>query len=294
MDNARTAWLLSAVRTLALILALILAPAPAFADGDPLPVARTRAAQALDRVRQDPRLASDPAAIDDLVRRAEAFPPGPTRTETWLFAANAYAERLDRPAAAIPLWRKVVVEPDADPVLVAIATRALVNDRLAHDDVDGAEEALALAGTRADPAARRIVVRAKRRRRAHQAALGALAATLLLAGAALARAIRRREARRIAAHVRASGRLVLVVAGYVALGGAALATIYEPGTGRPFVVFGALLVPLLLLARAWGAAGSPSRRARVARAALCATSAIAVAFLVLERLDVAYLEGLGL
>ena len=94
--------------------------------------------------------------------------------------------------------------------------------------------------------------------------------------------------------VRASSRIVLAYAAYVAVVGALLAAGYEEGTARPFLLFGAVLVPLLLLARAWGAAGSQEPRARGMRAALCAASALGAAFLVLEHVDVAYLEGLGL
>ncbi|MDB4995280.1 MAG: hypothetical protein JWM74_2712, partial [Myxococcaceae bacterium] len=58
------------------------------------------------------------------------------------------------------------------------------------------------------------------------------------------------------------------------------------------------LVPLLLIARAWGAVAgsgeSTGRWSRAFRAGLSAASVLAAGFLVLESVDVAYLEGFGL
>jgi hypothetical protein len=80
--------------------------------------------------------------------------------------------------------------------------------------------------------------------------------------------------------------------------GGLLASTYETGNAKPFLLFGAGLVPLLLLARAWGAVAesgeSKGRWSRVGRAGLSAASVIAAGFLVLESVDVAYLEGFGL
>ncbi|MDF2697492.1 MAG: hypothetical protein K0S65_5875, partial [Labilithrix sp.] len=117
---------------------------------------------------------------------------------------------------------------------------------------------------------------------------------VLLALTAIARAGRAGRLDRVVARAQASSRLIVLYAAYVALAGAALATGYEEGRARPFLLFGVVLVPLLLVARAWSAAGSTRALARAARAVLCATSALAAAFLVLEHVDVAYLEGLGL
>jgi hypothetical protein len=81
---------------------------------------------------------------------------------------------------------------------------------------------------------------------------------------------------------------------YVAAAGALLASGYENGHARPFVLLGAALPPLLVLARAWGAAGSSAPTARGARALVAAASVLGASFLVLERVDASYLEGFGL
>ncbi len=239
----------------------------------------------LDRVRSDPALASDPRAIDELVREADASPPSPARVEAWVLAAEAYAHRLGRPADAERLYRRIIAAPEADDVLRRKAQRDLVSTVLARGDLDAAAEA-----ARGDATLEREVARLARRRWLHLASIGSLAAFVVLAGRALVAnraAGARAAARRIAP-------LALGCALYVGAAGALLASRYESGTARPFLFFGAVLFPLLVIARAWGAAGGGSRRARAGRAAVCAAGALAAAFLVLESVDAGYLDGMGL
>ena len=70
----------------------------------------------------------------------------------------------------------------------------------------------------------------------------------------------------------------------VLIGGAVLASSYESGTAKPFLFFGSALFPLLVIARAWGAAGASTTKARAGRAAVCAAGVASAAFL-------AYVEG---
>jgi hypothetical protein len=51
---------------------------------------------------------------------------------------------------------------------------------------------------------------------------------------------------------------------------------------------------VVLVARAWGAAGRKTVAARTGRATLCALGALSAAFLLLEGIDVTLLEGFGL
>ena len=248
----------------------------------------------LERVRRDPALSSDPRAIDELVRAAEGFPPGLVRVEVWVLAAEAYASRLDRPDDAVPLWRRISADPRADKVVASAAARSLVEHHLERGDLAGAEAAVALVGTNADPTLVDDVRRAVRRRWVHVSATAIIGLTVVLAATAISRCIRARRHRVVLARARSSSRLVLGYAAYVALAGAALASGYEEGTALPFLLFGGVLVPLLLLARAWGAAGSQAPRARGLRAVVCAASVLGAAFLVLEHVDISYLEGLGL
>jgi len=81
---------------------------------------------------------------------------------------------------------------------------------------------------------------------------------------------------------------------FLAIGGGLLASKYESGNASPFVWLGAVVLPLLLLARAWAAVGAQTGRARAARAALCGGAVVAAAFTLLDVLDPQYLTGFGL
>ena len=260
----------------------------AHAEGDFVPYAK------LERVRRDPALASDPRAIEELVREAEAFPPGLVRVEVWTVAAEAYAHRFGRPLDAEALLHRVVVDPLTDRVVAQKAARDLVTLRLSRGDLEGAEEAVRAAGPRADANLARDVRRTSRRRNLHYAAIVALLALALLAARAVASAARAGVGARVRRALGTTWKLALGYAAYVALGGALLASGYEAETSKPFLWFGAVLVPVLIVARAWGAAGGDTRAARAGRATLCAAAATGAAFLVLEGIDVALLEGFGL
>jgi hypothetical protein len=245
----------------------------------------------LERVRRDPALSSDPRAVDELVRAAETFPPGLVRVEVWTLAAEAYAHRLERPLEAEALLRRVIGDERADPILAQKAARDLVTLRLARGDLAGAEEAVRLAGTRADPQLARDVRRAGRRKSLHHASIALLGALLVLAARALAR---RGAPARVRTALASMWKVALGYAAYVGLGGALLASGYEAETSKPFLALGVVLVPVLFLARAWGAAGGSTRAARAGRATLCAAAALGAAFLVLEVIDVRLLEGFAL
>jgi hypothetical protein len=250
--------------------------------------------QELERVRRDAALALDVHAIDALVQRAESLAPGRVRVEIWVLAAEAYAHRLGRPGDADALLRRIVVDPHADRILTQKAARDLVGLRLAQDDLAAAEEAVRLAGDRGGPSLGRDVRRLVRRRFMHLAAIVLLLGIGLFAGRAWVTAARRGRGLQIRAALAGTWKLAVGYAAYVALGGALLASGYEQGTSKPFLWFGVVLIPLVLIARAWGAAGGTTRTARIARAAVCAAGALGAAFLVLERIDAAYLEGMGL
>jgi hypothetical protein len=196
----------------------------------------------------------------------------------------------------VPLWREITTDPHADAILTNQALRSLTTHYLAVGEHTKAEAALAgvKAGIELDPKIVANVRRAVRRHHMHNACIAVVAGLLVLAIVSLVRAMRSGRGRVVIERTRASSRLVLAYGAYVAISGAVLAMGYEEGTSRPFLIFGLALVPLLFLARAWAAAGSPARWARIGRATLCATSALGVAFLVLEHVDVAYLEGIGL
>lgn len=247
----------------------------------------------VERIRREPTLAWDARAIDALVRAANGFPPGLVRVEAWTLAADAYASRMDRPEDAVPLWKRILDDPHADDVLKSASARSLVRHHLSRRDFAAAQAAAKLAGSEAAPTLTRDVRRASRRRDLCIASLGIITSVVGAAALAVAKAVRRGHERGVLERVRASRRLIFGYAAYVAIVGALLASAYQEGTARPFLLFGIWLVPLVLVARIWAAAGAKTRTARAIRAVLCAASVVCAGFLVLEHVDVSYLKGLG-
>ena len=244
----------------------------------------------LERVRRDPKQASDPGAIDALVSASLGFPPGLVRIEVWVLAAEAYARRLDRPDDAIRLYRKIMAEPGVDDVTANNAARDLVELHLSRGEIERASEAVKSLGARGDPRLVKKVKRLVRRRSMHFACIGVVGATLLAFGVVLARGDRTK----MMAAVRAIAPLAIGFAAYVGVTGAVLASTFEEGTSKPFLRYALVVVPLVALARAWGAVGAHGAKARALRAAVCASAAMASGFLVLESVDPTYLDGLGL
>jgi len=242
----------------------------------------------LERVRRDPALASDPAALDDLAHLADGFPPGPVRVEARALVAEAYLGRLHRRRDAIPLLRHIADDPAADTLSARHARHQLVTALLDEGDLDGARDA---SGAEADLV--RDVRTALVRRRLHVASVVTLAAFALFAARAIL-AARGRALPLAAREVRAVAVATLGFAAWAAIAGGGLASAYESGNALPFALLGAAIVPLVFTARAWAAAGEDHAAARAGRGALAAVSAFAAAFLVLESIDPAYLSGFGL
>lgn len=261
----------------------------AHAEGDFRPF------QELEQVRRSPSAAADASIIDLLVEHAEKYPPGLTRVEAWVLAAEAYEHRFGRPADAARLYARVVSDERADPVIAKKAARDLVTMQLAKGDLAAAQGTVALAGARADEKLAKDVARVVRRRQVHVGSIVVLVLVAVLAALGIARALRVPGSRAtIAAALSKTTKIAIVYAAYVAVSGAVLASSYEAGTGAPFLVLGIVIVPLVLVARAWGAAGATGAAARAGRAIACAASAMAAAFLVLETINASFLDGMGL
>ena len=265
--------------------------------GGGLRVARAGAdddAERLDRVRQSPTLSADPATIDALARDVQSFPPGTVRVEARMFVASAWLGRMHRPDDAIPLLRAVSDDPDADSLTARLAEREIVQTWIDEGRLD---EAAAEAASHADRLDPRVVKQTRtllRRRAIRRGALVELGAFAGLAGASLLRALRRGALGDAGRALRRIAPVALGFAAYVAVAGGVLASHYETGNAAPFVAFGLLVLPLVFVARAWSAVGATSARARAGRAALCAVSVFAAAFMLLDAVDPTYLEGFGL
>jgi hypothetical protein len=248
----------------------------------------------LEAVRRDPKVADDAGAIDALAKAIDAFPPGPTRSEAWMVCADAYVSRLHRRSDGEAALRKVVDDPLADGLVRRQAAQELVEAMIADGDLAAARTTARSLGHTLDARVAHKVDVLIRRSRMHFLAMVDLGLFVLLAAVAIARATARGGLGDAALAVRKLGPVGIVFAAYVALAGGALASEYETGNAEPFLVFGVVLLPIVMAARAWGAVGSAATAARVARAVVCATAVMAAAFLVLEAINGQYLEGFKL
>jgi hypothetical protein len=160
----------------------------------------------------------------------------------------------------------------------------------------GQLEAAAAAGrefaSNIDPKAVQHVEGLRRRRHVH---LGAVVAVGIALGAALWSVLRARGSWRGALRAaRAVAPLASFFLFHVALVGGYLASIYENSNPMPFVLFAALMLPTIVIARMWSAVGSTTPAARVCRGILSVMATFAIGFLVVEQVNPVFLEGFGL
>src|SRR5579884_3039525 len=217
--------------------------------------AEAAAAARLARVRDDPALANDPAAIEALARDADAFPPGPARVEARLLVAEAWLGRLRRPRAAIDELRKVTGDPGADPLSARLAEREIVDALVAQGGIDEAVDEARAHANRLDPRFVTQTERLVRRRALRRAAIVELAAFVTLAASAWVRARARGTLGAAPAAVRRIAPVAAAFAAYVGGVGGLLASRYEAGNAAPFLALGAVALPLAVVARAWSAVG---------------------------------------
>ena len=257
-------------------------------EGGFVPLAR------LEQVRKNPSLASDPGAIDALAREAESFPPGQVRVEARMFVAEAWLGRLHRPADALPVLRALSDDPEADPLSSRLAEREIVDTLVTEGRLEEASAEATSHASRLDP---RFVQQTRallRRRAVRVAAIAELGGFVAIAAIALVRAFRRGALGVARTAIRSLGPVAVAFAVYLAGVGGLLASQYESGHAAPFVHLALAVLALLLLARAWGSVGSTRGAARAGRAALCAISVFAAAFVLLDAESPSYLEGFGL
>jgi hypothetical protein len=248
----------------------------------------------LERIRSSPELGEDAAAVDALAQDARSFPPGRVRVEAEMFVAEAWIERMRRVDDGIAELRAVRDDPEVDPLTARVAEREIVDALDSEGRLDDAAAEASSHRNRLDPAFVKRAQKLVSRRALRHAAMVVLAAFAVLAGAALARARLRGTLGHAARALRRLAPLAAGFAAYVACAGGVLSSRYESGNAVPFVALGLAVLPLVLLARAWGAVGATGAAARIGRATLCAMSVLAVAFVLLDTVNPAYLEGFGL
>ena len=242
-------------------------------EGDFAPLTR------LEKVRRDPAASSDPAAVDALAHD---------------LVAEAWIGRMHRPDDAIGELRQVAEDPKADPLTQRLAERELVDALVAAGRID---EAAAEANTHKNRLDSRFVKQVERllvRRTVRWGSLAVLAAFVLLAVVGLVRAGMQRKLDTAMRELRKLSPVAALFVAFVAVAGGLLASKYESGNAAPFLILGAGVLPLLLVARAWSAVGSQTGAARAARALLCGATVIATAFTLLDWFGPQYLPGFGL
>jgi hypothetical protein len=256
-------------------------------EGDFAPLVR------LEGVRRDPSAQRDAKTVDALAHDLDAFPPGEVRVEARMFVAESYLTMLGRPADGERELDALLDEPafktSGDAALRAQAASRLVDIAMARGDVASAKRAAARAGSGAIQLGARVAQWA-RRRIIERASAGILAVFAIAGGFAAARRLR---GPRVAALLSFVGKAAAICV-YLATFAAVLAGSYENGHTLPFVMLPLAVLPIVIVARAWALSGASSPRARALRAILGAVAVAAAAFLVLDRIDVRYLESFGL
>lgn len=222
------------------------------------------------------------------------MPPGIVRVEARMLVAEAWLGRMNRPEAAVEVLRRVVDDPETDPLTGRLAERELVTALATEGRVDAAAAEARAHASWLDPRFVRQTERLVRRRAMRYAAFLVLASFAAAAAASLDWARRRGALAGAGRSLRSFLPVAALFIAFVSGGGGLLASRYESGNALPFLLLGAAALPLLLATRAWSAVGSGAPPARVARAFFCGGAVLAAAFVLLDAVNPTYLEGFGL
>ena len=253
------------------------------AEGDFVPLTT------LERARRDPSAQSKADVIDSLARDLESFPPGEVRVEARMFVAESYATKLHRPSDAERELDALLDEPKGDVPLRAQAALRLVDLAKARGDVAAAKHAAERVAKTTPTIAREVSEWARRR------ILLRIAITFLSAFGALGifASVRNLRHERLAKLGKVAPKAVLLCV-YLATFAAVLSIAFERGNASPFLALAASVFPIVIVARAWALSGATTPIARTMRAILGAFAVVCAAFIVLDQIDVRYLESFGL
>lgn len=264
-------------------------PRSALADlDDPLLSAR------LEQIRNDPALSDDPVVLEGLAVQASASRATSVRAEARLVVAEAWLARLHRKNDALGMLRLVADDPAADSLTARLAEREILDTLVGAGHILAAASELRAHESQVDARFAKRVRKLERRVWLRTTAVGEIVVFALLVTLALVRAKRRRALAPAFAALRSFAPAAASFAAFVGVVGGLLASQFEAGSAAPFLLLGAAALPLLLLARAWSAVGAAAAPARVGRGIVCAASALAAAFVLLEHWSPVYLEGFGL
>ncbi len=252
-------------------------------EGDFVPLAT------LERVRRDPTAQGKADVVDSLARDLESFPPGEVRVEARMFVAESYATKLHRPSDAERELDALLDEPKGDVPLRAQAALRLVDLAKARGDVNAAKHA-ADRVAKTNPTIALAVGQWARRRILLRVAITFLSA---FGAFGIFASVRNLRADRLVKLGKFAPKAVLLCV-YLATFAVVLSIAFERGNAFPFLALPASVFPILIVARAWALSGAATAAARTTRAILGALAVVCAAFIVLDQIDVRYLESFGL
>jgi len=176
----------------------------------------------LERARRAPQTSE---TIDDLERRADAFPEGRVRGEARMLGAEAYLDRLGRKSDGERMLRLIIADKSADDTLKRFAARRLTDLSIAEGKTKDALETARIAG---DHDLERKVARTVRRILLRRASMAIVLSMFVLTGLSLRR---KGSFDRVRGALRLHGAAIAIFAIVAGAGGAALASAYESGHG---------------------------------------------------------------
>lgn len=247
----------------------------------------------LERARHTSDIEHNLAMLESLRIAADSFPNGRVRGEARLLVGLAFASNAEQRTRAPSILDAVVRDPFAAPATRKQALRS-ATDLLWQLDV---REGVRLVSRNHAIASIDLVNEAKKHERrfwAHRATVFLLALFCANSLFAIGRqvAARRFDAARLGRRAVRSLSFGVLVGG----AGAAIVSFYERGHTLPFLLLGVSIVAVAILADAWRLAndGKAPHRTRVAlRLLLSASAVLSSAYLILESIDVRYLEAFG-
>ncbi len=244
----------------------------------------------LETARRTKDIERNGSALELLLLQSSTFPEGKVRGEARLLVGFAFERNESSRARAAEIFSMVADDTFAATTTRRQALRGAVRILAAEDP----RRASAFLEKRATLASRDLVLDAQRllhRWWVHRASLLVLALFALFSAVGIARG--RIPLRRSGEAVRTAFLRSFAVGAVVALAGGLLVSLYERGHATPFFLLGMAVAAISFLARAWHLSGATTRRQTGVRGILSALTCLAASFLILEWLNVKYLEAFG-
>ena len=247
----------------------------------------------LERARRTPDIEHNIGALEALLGASASFPNGRVRGEAKLLVGLAFAINATHRARASAILEEVVNDVFAAP---STRKQALRSNAELLWEIDVREGIRTVSRHREIASLELIMDAAKRERRfwAHRIAIGFV---FFFGGNALFAILRGAKGRRfIGATLRKRAVRSIAFGAFVGATGAIGVSFYERGHALPFLLLGGAISAIAVFADAWRIAGAGQKGERprsVLRASLSIAATLSAAFLILESIDVRYLEAFG-